>query len=85
MEETIEEKFEQEKKHRIIKIILLSLFCIVLVILYSHFLGTKGLEVKEYPIKTTYLDESFDGFCTRDRKLSPENMFSCRFHKVHLS
>ena len=62
MEETIEEKFEQEKKHRIIKIILLSLFCIVLVILYSHFLGTKGLEVKEYPIKTTYLDESFDGF-----------------------
>ena len=62
MEETIEEKFEQEKKHRIIKIILLSLFCIVLVILYSHFLGTKGLEVKEKKKKTTYLDESFDGF-----------------------
>lgn len=55
----IEEKY---KKRKIIKIILTVLFIILVIILYARFLGTKGLIVKEYPIKTTHLDEYYDGF-----------------------
>lgn len=58
-DDLIEKKY---KKKKIIKIFLTVLFIILVIILYARFLGTKGLVVKEYPIKTTHLDESYDGF-----------------------
>lgn len=59
---SIEEKLNKGKKAKIIKIILFIIFIIVIVMLYSRYIGTKGLEINEYPIKTTRLNESYDGF-----------------------
>lgn len=58
-DDLIEKKY---KKRKIIKIFLTVLFIVLVIILYARFLGTKGLIVKEYPIKTTHLDEYYDGF-----------------------
>jgi len=58
-EELIE---ESSNKKRIIKIVLTILFIILITVFYARFLGTKGLVVKEYAIKTTHLDEYYDGF-----------------------
>lgn len=57
----IEEKLTVSKKTKIIKFTIIALLIITLILLYARFIGTKGLEVNEYPIKTTYLDESYDG------------------------
>lgn len=44
---------------KVIMIILLLFFC---VLLYSRFIGTSGLNVKEYKVTNTSLSSNFDGF-----------------------
>lgn len=52
---------EIEKKPNIIKIIIIIGVIITLTLLYSRFISTRGLIVKEYPIKTSRLDSNYDG------------------------
>lgn len=52
---------EQNNKKSIIKIIIIIGILIILCLLYSRFISTRGLVVKEYPIKTTKLDSNYDG------------------------
>ncbi len=61
MEENIEIKEKNNKLH-IVKIIIITIFTISLVCLYARFIATSGLQIKEYPIKTTSLSEAYDGF-----------------------
>lgn len=59
------EEIDNEKKldkGRILKMIIIILLIIVLILLYSRFIATKGLVIKEYPIKTTKLTSEYDGF-----------------------
>ena len=53
---------EKEKVFKIIKISIITILVIALIILYARFIGTSGLIVKEYPLKTSYLPSSYDGF-----------------------
>lgn len=61
-EHSIEEKLNGNKRTKIIKGIMLAIIFIALTLLYARFIGTTGIVIKEYPIKTTRLDESYDGF-----------------------
>lgn len=53
---------EEKKKHPIIKFIII--FCLVIscILLYSHFIATKGLATKEYKIIDSSLTDNFHGF-----------------------
>lgn len=66
LEETMEKEERQEKLHRRIGIFLKIFFTIVtifiLLLLYMHFVGTKGLIVREYKVESKQLPESFHGF-----------------------
>lgn len=53
---------ENVNKIKIIKIIIVLTIIGTLTILYARFIGTRGLVVKEYPIKTSYLSSEYDGF-----------------------
>lgn len=53
---------EKEKTKKIIKYIIITILVIGAILLYAHFIGTKSLFIKEYPIKTSYLKEEYDGF-----------------------
>lgn len=59
---SIEEKLNGSKAVKIVKIAITSLLVIAFFLLYARYIGTKGLEIKEFPIKTSYLDEAYDGF-----------------------
>lgn len=48
-------------KKNILKAILALLISGTLSVLYARYISTRGLVVKEYPIKTTSLDEHYDG------------------------
>lgn len=52
---------EKEKKHYLRIIIISIILLITLTILYARFVGTTGLVVKEYPIKTDELAPEYDG------------------------
>lgn len=52
---------EQVSKKSILKIVIIIVIIIALVLLYSRFISTRGLIIKEYPIKTTKLDSNYDG------------------------
>lgn len=52
---------EERKKISIFKIIIIIGLIIILCLLYSRFISTRGLIVKEYPIKTSRLDSNYDG------------------------
>lgn len=54
-------KKEENKKHILRIIIIVAVFLIAIVVLYSRFIGTTGLIVKEYPIRTNELSEDYDG------------------------
>ena len=53
---------ENVNKMKIIKITIVLGLIAALTILYARFIGTKGLIIKEYPIKTSYLSSEYDGF-----------------------
>ena len=50
----------KEKKHIMLRVILIIVSLFVLFILYSIFIGTKGLFVKEYMVSSN-IPDSFDG------------------------
>lgn len=66
LEKQLETERKQELKHKRIKLflkiflIIISIFLIL--ILYMHFIGTKGLTVREYKVESNQLPESFHGF-----------------------
>lgn len=45
-----------------IKIITILLLIIIALVLYSHFLGTKGLNIREYAVKNKKISPNFEGF-----------------------
>ncbi len=51
---------KKEKKNKILTIIIILIVAFILFLLYAHFIGTKGLIVKEYKIDTS-IPKSFDG------------------------
>lgn len=66
LEKEIKKEENKEKQNRIIKKVLKILFIItslfILLLLYMHFIGCKGLVVKEYKVESNNLPESFHGF-----------------------
>jgi hypothetical protein len=52
----------KEKKFMIYKIIILIILIGVSGLAWARFISTRGLVVKEYPIKTNKLSEEYDGF-----------------------
>ena len=63
--ETLEEKTEQNNKQntiiKIIKIILTIIITIFLIIIYSRFKATTGIQIKEYKITNNKIPENFHG------------------------
>lgn len=58
-----EKKLKKEKRiKKIFKIALIFILIFILLILYMHFIGTKGLIVREYKIESNNLPDSFHGF-----------------------
>lgn len=59
-----EEKKEKNTKRIkiVIKIIFILITLFLLLILYMHFIGTKGLIVREYKVESNQLPDSFHGF-----------------------
>ena len=51
---------KKEKKHSFRKFLFFILLFIILTVLYSRYLGTKGLLVKEYEIENNKLPHSFN-------------------------
>ncbi len=66
LEEQLEKEKKQEKIHDRIRIFLKIFFSFLLLffllLLFMHFIGTKGLVVREYKIESTNLPENFHGF-----------------------
>ena len=66
----LEEQIEKEKRKEIthkrvsifLKIFLIFLSIFIILTLYMHFIGTKGLIVREYKVESTILPDSFHGF-----------------------
>lgn len=61
MEELKEEKVQKRKMRLWVKLLILLFVLIVGTILYSRFIGTKGLKIKEYLIIDKDLPDSFSG------------------------
>lgn len=61
MEELKEEKVQKRKMRLWVKLLILLFVLVIGTILYSRFLGTRGLIVKEYLIINEELPESFSG------------------------
>lgn len=60
-------KVDKKEKNKQIKKGLIKIICILFVIIlglltYMHFVGTKGLQVREYKVESNMLPDSFHGF-----------------------
>lgn len=55
-------KNENEKKNPILKVLLIILLIIFSLLLYSRFIATSGLKVKEYKIENSNIPNNFHGF-----------------------
>lgn len=53
---------KEKNKHTLIKIIIICILSISGLLLYSRFISTKGLKVKEYKITNTIITDNFHGF-----------------------
>lgn len=66
LDQELRKEERQEKIHRRIGIFLKIFFSIItiliLLLLYMHFVGAKGLVVREYKVESSLLPESFHGF-----------------------
>lgn len=66
LDESLKKEEKKEKRQHIfykfLKTIGLLMLIFVLMMVYMHFVGTKGLEVREYKIESNILPESFHGF-----------------------
>lgn len=56
----MEEEKKKSKKKTLKKILIIIAVFILIIILYSHYIGTKGLNVNEYKITTTKLNDKYD-------------------------
>ena len=64
-QELKQEENKEKRKHKlkvIFKIVLIIFIIFLILALYMHFIGTKGLKVREYKIESENLPESFHGF-----------------------
>ena len=52
---------EEKKAHKLLNFIIILFILIVLLFLYSKYMGTKGLIVKEYRVESRILSENFSG------------------------
>ena len=52
---------EEKKSHKILNFFIFLFIAIVLVVLYSKYIGTKGLIVKEYRVESNILTTNFSG------------------------
>lgn len=58
-----EKKQKKEKKiKKILKTVLIFILIFILLILYMHFIGTKGIIIREYKVGSNNLPDSFHGF-----------------------
>ncbi len=66
LDENIKKEERQEKIHKgigiFLKIFFIMIIIVILLLLYMHFIGAKGLVVREYKIESEQLPESFHGF-----------------------
>ena len=66
LEKEIKKEEVKEKTHHFLKLFLKIMFLLIslfiLLLLYMHFVGTKGLFVREYKVESNRLPESFHGF-----------------------
>jgi len=66
LEAQIEKERKQEIKSKRIKVFFKTFLTIIgiflILVLYMHFIGTKGLVVREYKIESSSIPESFHGF-----------------------
>ncbi len=53
---------EEKGTHMILKTIVTILIIAVLILLYARFIGTRGLNINEIPIRTDKLSDNYDGF-----------------------
>lgn len=56
-----EEDFEENKKHPVRKLIFIMILIIILIIIYARYIGTTGLFVKEYTIKSSNITDDYNG------------------------
>lgn len=61
MEKQVEQELKSSKSKKIFKILFIIVFFILLVFLYSRFIGTKGLIVKEYKLINDSFVDNFYG------------------------
>ena len=52
---------EEKSTHKILNFFLFLVIFIVLIVLYSKYVGTKGLIVKEYRVESEILTTNFNG------------------------
>jgi len=52
---------EEKKSHKLLNFFIIIVILLVLIVLYSKYLGTKGLIVKEYRVESNILTKNFSG------------------------
>lgn len=53
---------KENKKHTLIKVVIIMVILLSGLLLYSRFISTKGLKVKEYKITNSIITDNFHGF-----------------------
>lgn len=61
MKKQLDQELELSKSKKVFKVLFIIIFFILLVFLYSRFIGTKGLVVKEYKLINTSFVDNFYG------------------------
>lgn len=62
LEEQLENEIKDKRIKKFLKIFLIIISIFLILVLYMHFIGTKGLVVREYKVENNSLPESFHGF-----------------------
>ena len=55
-------KKNEKEKNKFFNYFIYLIFLGLLILVYSHFIGTKGLFIREYAVSSNKLPKSFDGF-----------------------
>lgn len=55
-------KKKEKEKNKYLNYFIYLIFLGLLILVYSHFIGTKGLFIREYAVSSNKLPKSFDGF-----------------------
>ena len=68
--EIVEDKIENKKSNIIINIIIIIVIFLVSLLMYAKYVGTSGLIVKEYRIKSNKIPTNFNGAKITTPKMS---------------